>query len=427
MNYKHFFVTIIIFLTSLKGYAQDPERKHSIGLYQTLTDYNVVLFDNKIFAFDSSLSQSTRIAYQRKLSRTWMLNTGLSNGFILNQNIRESFVDRAYVFGMDAALFFKVNNGRILKENARIAPYFTFGYRMDYVPHLDKINEDPVLFMNQYGIGFNIKLSERTHIQLQSVLDQKLASDFNTHMQYRIGLTQSLGALNDKLPSKKQQQEDSDNDGIVDALDKCPNEYGIAKFGGCSTGSLDEVDPNDSLERIVVDQRQALEDLQKELEEIRNAGESSSISKSREQELLLRIYKLQKSKDEEILSLKKRLSEKEDVSTPEPGVVEPKKKDEVVDAEVEDPRPKKKEIETPTSEIPENKNYYVITISSPNLSTATTWLAKMKKSYPDAVILPQPNGYYRVGIYVGKDKPKGLQTMEQVRKEGFVDAWLSIE
>ena len=408
----------------MKGYAQDPERKHSIGLYQTLTDYNVVLFDNKIFAFDSSLSQSTRIAYQRKLSRAWMLNTGLSNGFILNQNIRESFVDRAYVFGIDAALFFKVNNGRILKENPRIAPYFTFGYRMDYVSHLAKINEDPVLFMNQYGLGFNIKLSQRTHIQLQSVLDQKLASDFNTHMQYRIGLTQSLGALEDKMPTKKQGN-DTDNDGIVDALDKCPYVFGVIKFGGCPTDSLGETIQNDSLERIVVDQRLELEKLQKELEEIRNAGESSSISKSREQELLLRIYKLQKSKDEEILSLKKRLSENEGSGTS--TEVEPKKKNEVLDAEVENPLSKKKEVETPNSEIPENKNYYVITISSPNLSTATSWLAKMKKSYPDAVILPQPNGYYRVGVYVGKDKPKGLQTMEQVRKEGYASVWLSVE
>lgn len=421
MKIKYFYYLVILLISSFKGYSQDPDRKHSVGLYQNFTDYNVVLFGNKIFAFDSSLSQTTRVAYQRRLSRTWMLNAGLSNGFILNQNIRESFVDRAFVFGSDASVMFKINNGRILKENPRIAPYLTFGYRMDYVPYLSKLNESPVLFLNQYGLGFNVKLGDRTHLQIQSVLDQKLTSDFNTHMQYRFGITQSLGVLAYKeKPLDK--SNDSDKDGIVNSMDKCPDVYGIAAYDGCPSDSTDRNVNSDSLKRIVVDQRLALENLQKELEELRNAGLTNSISKSREQELLLRIYNLQKSKDEEILSLKKRLSEAEKEDDKKAKVVT--KKEEPLKKEVGKAEPKAIDVE-PT--ISADKNYYVITISSPNLSTATSWLAKMKETYPDAVILPQSNGYFRVGVYVGKDRLKGLEIREQVAKDGFTNAWLSIE
>ncbi|MEY2923760.1 MAG: hypothetical protein RLZZ337_300 [Bacteroidota bacterium] len=417
---KHYILTLFLVSLFFNSFSQDPLRKNSIGLYQSFTDYNVVLLDNKFFAFDSSLSQSTRIAYQRKLSRSWMLNAGLSNGFILNQNIREEFVDRAYVLGVDAALFFKLNNGRIIKENPRIAPYLTFGYRMDYIPKLADYNENELLFLNQYGFGLNIKLSERTHIQLQTVLDQKLSSDFNTHMQYRFGLTQSLGAFDEQKP-KNTESEDTDKDGIVNVLDKCPNLFGLQEFDGCpSLADLPNNIESDSLQKIVVEQRAELEKLQLDLEALRNAGENTTISKNREQELLLRIYQLQKSKDEEILALKKQLAAGSD-------------KEQEPEKEVENPEPPKYK-EVPVNkepnidpEIPEDKNYYVITWSSNNIESTRNWLNKMKKDYPDAMILLQPNGYFRVGVYAGKDKAKGLQIMEQVRKEGYASAWLSVE
>ncbi|MFT6745249.1 MAG: hypothetical protein ACJAR8_001810, partial [Bacteroidia bacterium] len=85
------------------------------------------------------------------------------------------------------------------------------------------------------------------------------------------------------------------------------------------------------------------------------------------------------------------------------------------------------EIVTPVPTIPVDKNYYIITISSPNISTAEAWLKKMRKDFSDARILPQPNGYYRVGIYAAKDKKLGLKILEKVKELGYVPAWLSVE
>lgn len=69
----------------------------------------------------------------RRLSHTWMLNTGINNGFILNQNLKETFIPKAYSIGADIGVQFKLNNGRLMKENSFIAPFLSFGYKTDYI------------------------------------------------------------------------------------------------------------------------------------------------------------------------------------------------------------------------------------------------------------------------------------------------------
>ena len=77
--------------------------------------------------------------------------------------------------------------------------------------------------------------------------------------------------------------------------------------------------------------------------------------------------------------------------------------------------------------VPTNKNYYVITISSLSKATAESWLAKMLRDFPDARILPQPNGYYRVGVFAAKDRALAFRILEETKRLGHVPAWLSIE
>jgi hypothetical protein len=158
--------------------AQDHTRKHSMGGYQQFLDYNVNFSENIIFTFDSALSQSVRLAYQRRLSRTWMLNTGITNGLFLNQRLKDNFTSKSYAVGADASVVFKLINGRILKENPIVAPFLSFGYRVYYVYKICSFGESPWLFHNQYGVGFNIRLIERTYINVQLALDQKLLGIF---------------------------------------------------------------------------------------------------------------------------------------------------------------------------------------------------------------------------------------------------------
>jgi len=55
--------------------AQSTSSKHGIAVNQNFTDYNVNLLNDKVFSFESALTHSVRLAYQRTLSRNWEINT----------------------------------------------------------------------------------------------------------------------------------------------------------------------------------------------------------------------------------------------------------------------------------------------------------------------------------------------------------------
>jgi|GEM_PF-632963 len=464
-------------LLLFQSYAQDPDRKHSIGVYQNFTDYNVSLLKNTVFAFDSALSQSFRVAYVRRLSRIWVLNTGINNGFILNQNLKENFIPKAYAIGADISIQFKLNNGRLMKENPAIAPFFSFGYKTDYIKKLKEYDESPWLFHNQYGAGFNLRIAKRTHIQTQVAMEQKLEGDFNTHVHYRIGLVQSLGKVNEvQLP--KNPNLDSDQDGLVDSKDKCPGLFGSVANKGCpdTTAYFAKKVNYDSLRELTINQKTRISELELQNAKLRSGGDLDMVN-SREQELLLSISSLKiqnnelvnynsvktvtktivrvdtvyktdivyrdkvvayEASDADLLRLRREKevlkakldaeqkgSEEQRIARFEKEIIE-RLKLEKASKDTEDEEIANR-IVSPVLDLPVDKNYYVITISSPNISTAEAWLNKMKKDFADARILPQPNGYYRVGVYAAKDKQRGLEILEKVQELGYSSVWLSVE
>ena len=462
-----FFILIGILL--IDAYAQDPYRKHSIGVYQNLTDYNVSILNDDIFAFDSALSQSFRVAYVRRLSRTWMLNTGIENGFILNQNLKETFIPKAYAIGADIGVQFKLNNGRLMKENSFIAPFLSFAYKTDYINKLKKFDKSPWIFHNQYGAGVNLRMGKRTYIQTQVTMGQKLGGDFNTHMEYRIGLTQSLGKTKQELLPNNPNL-DSDQDGLLDSNDECPGLFGNVSNNGCpdTTAYYTEKVGYDSLEELALNQQNRISELELQNAKLRVGGD---LENSREQELLIRIYNLEKentlTSSDSVKVITKIIlrvdtlyktdivytAKGDDSAASNVELLKLRKEKEALEAQLaaEQKRSEEQEIArleklklemeskdtsdnvlagkivTPVLTIPLDKNYYIITISSPNISTAVAWLKKMRKDFADAQILPQPNGYYRVGIYAANDRKLGLEILDKVKEQGYVPAWLSVE
>jgi hypothetical protein len=398
---KRFTLLSLFFCVMITVVAQDHTRKHSLGIYQQFLDYNVQFSENKIFTFDSALSQSVRVAYQRRLSRTWMLNTGLTNGFILNQRLKENFTSKAYAVGADASVVFKFNNGRILKENPIVAPFLSFAYRVDYVHKLSSFGESPWLFHNQYGAGFNVRLIERTHINIQFALDQKLMGDFNSHLQYRLGLTQSLGKWDGRSPNDNRNL-DSDGDGIADIIDKCPDKFGIASTNGCpvATSHLKNTIAIDSLSCLLQGQKEVIRKLELEIATVRNQDflhdtvlitrDINKLNNSKGFTRLDTLYKNVKPQKAKISRIEKEFDAKE------------------------------------SSSIADNKNYYVITFSSTVIRSAKAWQSKVKVDFPETIILVQPNGFYRVGIFAAKDKVLAFLMLEKVEKLGYA-GWISVE
>lgn len=471
--------------------AQVAESKHSIGLYQSFSTTNATIFSGDILSPDSSLSQAVRVAYQRRLSHNWVLNAGVTNGFILHQNLRDIFVKKAYAVGIDAAVFLKMNNGKLLKENARLSPFLSFGYRADYVHQLKQNSGvNPWFAARQYGAGFNVRLAVHSHLQLHALIDEGLSGDFNTAVVYRIGLTHGLK----KNRWEKQQNKkylDSDNDGVLDIEDLCSQLFGLKVNEGCPDSAVFFIPrmKMDSLMLVVAKQQDAISKLEWENAVLRDSSipamghnnELVATSKKRltenEQRIVLSDKRskethkpreatvdvvLEKTKTNQTSRevngqidttaqvvnssaqlVPKRRSKSEEVRTERAKLTTvkkqqlPKGNEEILTQKVDETR--QKQVVSKNQIISENtdvvkqadlasdKNYYVITISSPNHDTAMSMLTKMKMDFQDVHILPQPNGYYRVGVYAGKNKQDGTNLLKTVRTKGYETAWLSVE
>lgn len=374
----------LFFLLVCGALAQNRTGKSSFGLYQNITDYNVELLNNKPVVFDSALSFSTRVAYQRVLSPSWVLNTGITHGFIQNQTLNSSFVDKALSLGADVNVWFKLNNGRLFKEDALFGPYIVFGIRGDYVPVLNQEGFSPWLVHNQYGLGASIRLSERNQLQLQAVVDQKIMDDINTHIQYRIGIVQHVGRNGlRKHTIVVEHVSDADQDGLVDSVDHCPDLYGALANDGCP-------------DSIVTGRKLELDKITRQL---RTKSET--------------IVNLQDQLD----SLRKSIVLTKDSLN----------KDSVVTVEIPDEKGNVIDSLGVEADLPAGKNYFIITWSDRNYSKTVQWHAKMKDLYKDAYILPQSTGLYRVGIFAGKNKAKALSQLKEIKEECCEDAWLSIE
>ncbi len=386
--------------------AQDQSRKHSIGLYQVFTDYNVELLNKKIFVFDSSLSHATRLGYQYIINPSWALNSGLSNGFILNQNLKDSYVKKAYTIGLDISLLYFTNNDRFLSQDAKVAPYLGFGYRIEYIKTLKQRSIDPYLMHNQYILGFNIELNPRTHIQLQTALDQQLAGTFNTHLRYRMGIIQSLGPLYER--NRKDKTFDSDFDGIADDLDKCPDVYGLAINDGCP----DVTNPEGFSEKT--------QELLQEMALLNLAMDSLAQSNADLQQELDKSYS-------KISSLEDSLINCGSIATYIPDPRDPDEPPNQGDQDSTNADPVYEPTPSFSVDATDGEGYYIVVKSLKETSDAKKLKSILTKEFGNGHMLLQPSGFYRVAVYAGTDYDKAVQFMQHVMTRGYRPVWITKE
>lgn len=389
-----FFVFLTIFAFSQKT------GKNSISFQEDFHDYGINVLEHKLFKFDSSLSQSLRIGYNRQLSNSIIFSAGISNGFLWNNQLETTNLSKNYAAGIDFTAMFITNNGKIFSQNAPFSPYFSFGYQYYYINKLKDYDLNPGQISLQYGLGFNLNLKRRISFQLHSMLNQQLNGNFSTHFIHRIGLTQVL-AVSDISKEKKDFDEkyknDYDNDGVTDIEDKCPTIAG--KFGnmGCPDGYQTKIEvPKsklDSMEAILLHLKTKMEKLNAEIDAINKKLKEKNIQPPNEE--------------------------------PKPEIVEKEK-------EIKE-EPKKTEPEKPVKndgniEIVKEKtnNYYVITISALNQDLAVKEAEKLKLKYSNVKVIAQPNGFYRTAIWAGKDKLIAIKLLELVTENGTKQAWIAL-
>lgn len=381
----------LIFLT-IFAFSQKFGR-NSISFQEDFHDYGINVLNYKLVNFDSTLSQSLRIAFNRQLSNSIVFSGGISNGFLWNNQLETTNLSKHYAAGIDITAMFITNNGKIFSQDAPFSPYFSFGYQYYYINKLKNYGIKPGHISLQYGLGFNLNLKKRISFQLHSMLNQQLDGNFSTHFIHRIGITQVLASRNNEPAKEKENNKyrnDYDGDGVADIDDKCPTIAG--KFGnmGCPQGYETKITISntklDSMEAILLHLKTKMEKLNAEIEDINK-----------------------KLKDNNPIEQKTDITAKE--KSKEPEIYKP-----------ETPIKPDKDVEIVKEK---TNNYYIITISALNQDLAVKEAEKLRLKYTNVKVIAQPNGYYRTAIWAGKDKQVAIKLLELVTENGTKQAWIA--
>ncbi|GAB5524187.1 MAG: hypothetical protein Roseis2KO_20590 [Roseivirga sp.] len=195
--------------------GQTSEDKNWVNLSYNNNQYGSIVrlpFDN-ITSIDAA---SFSFGLERYFNKSFNLGYMASFGKIINENGS----DRANLFGLHVVPKFKFNNGKILKENAKLAPFAALG----------------VGFLN-FGEGGTASVEEGFALNISPMVgvDWRLAEKFKVFVStgYKINGKNNYREYSVGLGFSIKKRKDSDNDGIVDAKDECPDEFGPADNNGC--------------------------------------------------------------------------------------------------------------------------------------------------------------------------------------------------
>lgn len=254
--------------------AQTQDQKLSVGLHAGVVNYNGelnYLWLNTDKAFRAQFGVSA--AYN--LNAFFNLGLDVSKGSI-GYHVPEMGGFRADLTQGNLQLRFKINNGRMLKEDCRFQPYVFggFGFAMFKAKDDDssKLVVEGTDFTKNIGLGFTVKVTQNIGVNFNT-LYSILSSDRRDHQslafndQYLInsvGVVYNFGKpkdtdgdgvtdANDKCPEtpagvqvdKNGCPLDSDKDGVADFQDECPEVAGTKETKGCPDADKDGIADKD--------------------------------------------------------------------------------------------------------------------------------------------------------------------------------------
>ncbi|KYG72727.1 OmpA family protein [Roseivirga echinicomitans] len=150
--------------------------------------------------------------------------------------LRFDNIFRGTVTDLDARLTYKFNNGYILPEDARVSPFISSGFGMtnldDQEYYFGEFQESHAMI--PFAAGLNWRVNPKTDLVTQATFKNSIDDTYN-YMQYSLGV---------KFTFKR--NKDSDEDGVFDRDDACPEMAGPISNNGCP---LDD-DDNDGVANI---------------------------------------------------------------------------------------------------------------------------------------------------------------------------------
>lgn len=166
---------------------------------------------------------------------------------------------KAHMFNLNLLAKYKFNNGYLLKESARVAPFLLAGFGGNLssttgMGEAGMLTGKKLIKPNLYGgLGLNVRISQRISLAVQTAIMLPSTDDIDgisgaiapvstkgndKFLQNSVSLWITLGKIKPK---------DTDGDGVPDNLDKCPGTPAGVKVDadGCPLVTVKEPDKGD--------------------------------------------------------------------------------------------------------------------------------------------------------------------------------------
>ncbi|MEM7038027.1 MAG: OmpA family protein [Bacteroidota bacterium] len=203
--------------------AQTDMSKWSIGLFPGIVQYHNSNGSEFFKMKKSSIAGDIGVGY--RLNPSFLIE-----GHFMGANLDFDPADADDgvgfdndVFDLNAQLVYRFDNGYILNENARIAPFLAAGIGGIY----SNGGSGAVI---PFGGGINVRYDDLFSVQLRSQYNLATPSEYN-FVQTSLGFVWHMGGNGET--AEEEGPMDSDGDGIVDDFDKCPDTPGLEENNGC--------------------------------------------------------------------------------------------------------------------------------------------------------------------------------------------------
>ncbi len=216
---KKILLFIVVICCASLAFSQDKTDKWALGLHAGFSGYRGDMGDNLFYQFNTEKSTyGLSVGYYINPYLDGFAFVNYSN-WAFHKNDSVHFDGNFFDYGV--RLHLKLNNGKFLKEDARIAPYFLIGSAAMFANSEYTIGRTSALAF-ELGYGIKIRLAKDIHFQLQSVygitkndeIDGLMNGKGDRFAQHTLGFV-----FNFPIHTKR----DSDGDGVPDWKDNCPN------------------------------------------------------------------------------------------------------------------------------------------------------------------------------------------------------------
>ena len=256
-----FSLVILTFAGNVAAQKDANVKKPSIALKVSAFDFTTAraiqvntlgtVLSNKSWEKLSNSTKSIGVQYFKGINPKidFMVNldlASLSYPFYASSLIKNAIgtasgaTTKGFYAAADAGLNFKM-----LSDDHKVVPYLSASigvgkFRSNYMAYA------PV------GAGIQIKANNGSFVNILSTFRAEMSSLTKTHFNHGVSYSMPLKLKEKKpvvLPPPPPPPADTDNDGVIDANDKCPTVSGLAKYAGCPIPDTDKDGVNDEQDK----------------------------------------------------------------------------------------------------------------------------------------------------------------------------------